>query len=68
MVPEVLELRIRRFRTFQQMLMVNEEHGLPGLSLLPANQRKGIECDIMMGRTAAMRTNDALEQGHGRDS
>ncbi len=68
MVHEVLERRIRGLGALQKMLMVYQEDRLPGLPLLPANQRKGIQRNIVMGRTATVRTNDTLEQGHGRDS
>ena len=68
MVHEVLERRIRGFGAFQQMLVVNQEDGLPGLPLLPTDQRQRIKGNKVMGRTAPVCTNDALEQRHVQDS
>jgi hypothetical protein len=65
-VLEILELGVWRLGAFQEVFVVDQEQRLPRLAIVPADQRKRIESNVMMGRAAAVIPDHAFEQGHGR--
>jgi len=67
-VLEILERRVRRLGALQKMLVVHQEQRLPLLSRFGVDQVQRIECDMMMCRCAAVRTDNPFQQGHDGNS